>query len=109
MDRFTQRDSDGKAYWCGVNGASVSDNKGNIYGDAITRLAEYEDLEEKGLSTESLVYEVEHKLLGELVSTFELDKEKEIANLAIYSEGVRDMAVALVDAFKELKPWKSNQ
>lgn len=49
MERFTKRDKENVAYWCGANGQSFSDNKGNIYGKAITKLADYEDKEEKGL------------------------------------------------------------
>ena len=49
MQRLTKRTKDGVAYWLGVNGVSYSDNQGNIYGNAITKLAEYEDLEEQGL------------------------------------------------------------
>ena len=45
--RLTERDKDGNAYWNGKNGVSYSDIKGNIYGNAITKLAEYEDSEEQ--------------------------------------------------------------
>ena len=49
MERLTQRDNDGNAYWSGKNGKSYSDIKGNIYGVGSTKLAEYEDAEENGL------------------------------------------------------------
>ena len=47
MERLTKRDAENKAFWNGKNGASYSDIKGNIYGNAITKLAEYEDAEEQ--------------------------------------------------------------
>lgn len=49
MERLTKRNGDNVAYWNGANGKSFSDNQGNIYGEAITKLAEYEDAEEQGL------------------------------------------------------------
>lgn len=49
MGRITKRDKEGVAFWNGTNGLSYSDNKGNIYGEAISKLADYEDLEEQGL------------------------------------------------------------
>lgn len=49
MERLTKRDKNNVPYWCGINGESSSDIKGNIYGKAITKLAEYEDAEEQGL------------------------------------------------------------
>ncbi len=48
MERLTKRDAENKAYWNGNNGVSYSDIKGNIYGNAITKLADYEDAEEQG-------------------------------------------------------------
>ena len=49
MERLTKRGKEGVAYWNGANGVHYSDNQGNIYGNAITKLAEYEDTEEQGL------------------------------------------------------------
>lgn len=49
MERLTKRNGDNVAYWNGANRKSFSDNQGNIYGEAITKLAEYEDAEEQGL------------------------------------------------------------
>lgn len=49
MERLTKRNGDNVAYWIGANRKSFSDNQGNIYGEAITKLAEYEDAEEQGL------------------------------------------------------------
>lgn len=49
MERLTKRDKENVACWNGANGKSFSDNQGNIYGEAITKLAEYEDAEEQGL------------------------------------------------------------
>ena len=49
MGRITKRDKEGVAFWNGTNGLSYSDNKGNIYGEAISKLADYEDAEEQGL------------------------------------------------------------
>lgn len=47
MERFTYKHND---EWCvnGVNGKISSDNQANYWGEAINRLAEYEDLEEDG-------------------------------------------------------------
>lgn len=49
MKRLTERDKNNAAYWNGINGKSSSDIKGNIYGEAIEKLAAYEDAEEQGL------------------------------------------------------------
>lgn len=49
MERLTKRGKEGVAYWNGANGVHYSDNQGNIYGNAITKLAEYEDADEQGL------------------------------------------------------------
>lgn len=49
MERLTKRNKNGDAYWNGKNGKSYSDIKGNIYGEAINKLADYEDAEEQGL------------------------------------------------------------
>lgn len=48
MERLTKRGKEGVAYWNGANGVHYSDNQGNIYGNAITKLAEYEDADEQG-------------------------------------------------------------
>ena len=48
MKRLTKRNKDGVAYWLGANGVSYLDNQGNIYGNAIEKLAAYEDAEEEG-------------------------------------------------------------
>lgn len=47
MERFTYKHDD---EWCinGVNGKVSSDNQANYWGEAIDRLAEYEDPEEDG-------------------------------------------------------------
>ena len=39
MNRLTRRNENGQAYWCGIDG--------KIFGDAIEKLAHYEDLEEE--------------------------------------------------------------
>lgn len=48
MSRLTTRNEKGRAYYCGINGRSESDIRGNIYGEAIDKLAHYEDMEETG-------------------------------------------------------------
>ena len=48
MGRITKRDKEGVAFWNGTNGLSYSDNEGNIYGEAISKLADYADAEEQG-------------------------------------------------------------
>ena len=47
MDRFTYRHNDN---WCvsGLNGKLISDKHANYWGEAINRLAYYEELEEQG-------------------------------------------------------------
>ena len=49
MERLTERDENGNAYWIEGDCQCYIDNESNIYGGAIDKLAEYEDLEEQGL------------------------------------------------------------
>lgn len=48
MSRLTYRNEKGRAYYCGINGRSESDIRGNIYGEASDKLAYYEDMEDAG-------------------------------------------------------------
>lgn len=53
--------------------------------------------------TEETVRKIEHKVVGGTVSVFDLDTDEERARIATWTEGVRDMADAIVYALKELK------
>lgn len=48
INRLTTRNEKGRAYYCGINGKSESDIRGNIYGEASDKLAYYEDMEDAG-------------------------------------------------------------
>ena len=43
---------------------------------------------------------IEHDVMGDFTSVFELDKVEDVARKAVWAEGVRDMAVAIIDAME---------
>ena len=53
--------------------------------------------------TEETVRKIEHNVVGGAINVFELNTDEERARIATWTEGVRDMADAIVYALKELK------
>ena len=53
--------------------------------------------------TKEMILQAEHDILCE-ASAFDLDNEKEIAQLAFYNEGVHDMTAMLLSRLEEDQP-----
>lgn len=54
----------------------------------------------KQLTTED-VYRIEHEVTSDLCSVFELDKDEDIARMAVWAEGVRDMTIAIINEMEK--------
>lgn len=52
--------------------------------------------------TEEMVYKIEHEVMGDCLTTFEADTDEERARIAVWKDGVRDMACAVINAIRGL-------
>ena len=102
MERLTKRNGDNVAYWNGANGKSFSDNQGNIYGEAITKLAEYEDAEEQGLLIKrNKADEVYLRMIACEVMEHQKNYSEDVYHM--FSKGVQAFFVAIEKALEEMR------